>query len=95
MWRTIPILSRENSAQFLDFIPKKSSAGSRRELNAKTAEFRKFEKRNGELNAIFKRLYKKYVLGKVISELFCMLVEGVQRRTVDNSRRDSMDDKGD
>ena len=82
--RSVTYYARANTAQFVDFIQKKSSAESRRELNAKTAELGRLEKRNGELNALFKRLYEDHVLGKVTSEQFRMLSEGYneEQRTI-------------
>ena len=82
--RSVTYYARANTAQFVDFIQKKSSAESRRELNAKTAELGRLEKRNGDLNALFKRLYEDHVLGKVTSEQFRMLSEGYneEQRTI-------------
>ena len=82
--RSVTYYARANTDQFVDFIQKKSSAESRRELNAKTAELGRLEKRNGELNALFKRLYEDHVLGKVTSEQFRMLSEGYneEQRTI-------------
>lgn len=74
--RSVTYYARAHTAQFVSFIQQKSSAESRRELNAKTAELSKLEKRNGELNALFKRLYEDNVLGKVTNEQFRMLSEG-------------------
>ena len=82
--RSVTYYARANTAQFVSFIQQKSSAESRRELNAKTAELGRLEKRNGELNALFKRLYEDHVLGKVTSEQFRMLSEGYndEQRTI-------------
>ena len=82
--RSVTYYARANTVQFVSFIQQKSSAESRRELNAKTAELSKLEKRNGELNALFKRLYEDHVLGKVTSEQFRMLSEGYneEQRTI-------------
>ena len=82
--RSVTYYARANTAQFVDFIQKKSSAESRRELNAKTAELGRLEKRNGDLNALFKRLYEDHVLGKVTNEQFRMLSEGYneEQRTI-------------
>lgn len=82
--RSVTYYARAHTAQFVSFIQQKSSAESRRELNAKTAELSKLEKRNGELNALFKRLYEDHVLGKVTSEQFRMLSEGYneEQRTI-------------
>lgn len=61
-----------------------SKRKAHRELNAKTAELCKLEKRNGELNALFKRLYEDNVLGKVTNEQFRMLSDGYneEQRTI-------------
>ena len=82
--RSVTYYARANTDQFVDFIQKKSSAESRRELNAKTAELGRLEKRNGDLNALFKRLYEDHVLGKVTNEQFRMLSEGYneEQRTI-------------
>ena len=82
--RSVTYYARANTAQFVSFIQQKSSAESRRELNAKTAELSKLEKRNGELNVLFKRLYEDHVLGKITSEQFRMLSEGYndEQRTI-------------
>lgn len=82
--RSVTYYARANTGQFVSFIQQKSSAESRRELNAKTAELSKLEKRNGELNALFKRLYEDHVLGKVTSEQFRMLSESYneEQRTI-------------
>ena len=82
--RSVTYYARANTAQFVSFIQQKSSAESRRELNAKTAELSKLEKRNDELNALFKRLYEDHVLGKITSEQFQMLSEGYneEQRTI-------------
>ena len=82
--RSVTYYARAHTAQFVCFIQQKSSAESRRELNAKTVELSKLEKRNGELNALFKRLYEDHVLGKVTSEQFRMLSEGYneEQRTI-------------
>ena len=82
--RSVTYYARANTAQFVNFIQKKSSAESRQELNAKAAELGRLEKRNGELNALFKRLYEDHVLGKVTSEQFRMLSEGYneEQRTI-------------
>lgn len=82
--RSVTYYARAHTAQFVDFIQQKSSAESRRELHAKTAELGRLEKRNGELNALFKRLYEDNVFGKVTNEQFRMLSEGYndEQRTI-------------
>ncbi len=67
--------ARENTNEFVEFINKKSSSENRKELNAKISEHAKLIKRNGELNALFKRLYEDNVLGKITNEQFQMLAE--------------------
>lgn len=68
----------------MEFINKKSSSENRRELTAKTNELGKLEKRNTELNALFKRLYEDNVLGKITNEQFRMLSDGYnsEQRTI-------------
>ena len=65
--------ARAKTKEFVEFINKKSSSENRRELTAKTNELSKLEKRNTELNTLFKRLYEDNVLGKITNEQFRML----------------------
>ncbi len=65
--------ARAKTKEFVEFINKKSSSENRRELTVKTNELSKLEKRNAELNALFKRLYEDNVLGKITNEQFRML----------------------
>ena len=74
--RRITYYARTKTREFVEFINKKSSSENRRELNAKTNELGKLEKRNAELNALFKRLYEDNVLGKITNEQFRMLSDG-------------------
>ena len=74
--RRITYYARTKTREFVEFINKKSSSENRRELNAKTNELGKLEKRNTELNALFKRLYEDNVLGKITNEQFRMLSDG-------------------
>ena len=74
--RSVTYYARTHTSEFADFIRQKSSAESRRELNARTVELGKLEKRNAELNTLFKRLYEDNVLGKVTNEQFRMLSDG-------------------
>ncbi len=74
--RRITYYARTKTHEFVEFINKKSSSENRRELNAKTNELGKLEKRNTELNALFKRLYEDNVLGKITNEQFRMLSDG-------------------
>ena len=68
--------ARAKTKEFVEFINKKSSYENRRELTAKTNELSKLEKRNTELNTLFKRLYEDNVLGKITNEQFRMLSDG-------------------
>lgn len=68
--------ARAKRNEFVEFINKKSSSENRRELNGKMLELARLEKRNTELNALFKRLYEDNVLGKVTNEQFRMLSDG-------------------
>ena len=68
--------ARAKTHEFVEFINKKSSSENKRELIVKTNELSKLERRNTELNALFKRLYEDNVLGKVTNEQFRMLSDG-------------------
>ncbi len=71
--RRVTYYARAKTDEFIDFINKKSTAEARRELSAKTVELGKLEKRNNELNMLFKKLYEDNVLGRVTNEQFRML----------------------
>ena len=82
--RRITYYARTKTREFVEFINKKSSSENRRELTAKTNELAKLEKRNAELNTLFKRLYEDNVLGKITNEQFRMLSDGynTEQRTI-------------
>ena len=65
--------ARNNKKEFVDYISRKSSSQTRRELNAKTSELAKAEKRIKELKSLFKRLYEDNVLGRISGEQYRML----------------------
>ena len=65
--------ARNNTKEFTDYISKKTSSQYRRELNARTAELSKAEKRIVELKSLFKRLYEDNVLGRISDEQYRML----------------------
>ena len=71
--RRVTYYARAKTKEFIDFINRKSAAEARKELSAKTVELGKLEKRNGELNILFKKLYEDNVLGRVTNEQFRML----------------------
>jgi len=65
--------ARNNTKEFTDYISKKTSSQYRKDLNAKTAELSKAEKRIIELKSLFKRLYEDNVLGRISDEQYRML----------------------
>ena len=65
--------ARNNTKEFTDYISKKTSSQYRKELNAKTVELSKSEKRIVELKSLFKRLYEDNVLGRISDEQYRML----------------------
>lgn len=65
--------ARNNTKEFTDYISKKTSSQYRKELNAKTAELSKAEKRIVELKSLFKRLYEDNVLGRISDEQYRIL----------------------
>ncbi len=71
--RRVTYYARAKTKEFIDFINRKSAAEARKELSSKTVELGKIEKRNGELNMLFKKLYEDNVLGRVTNEQFRML----------------------
>lgn len=71
--RRVTYYARAKTKEFIDFINRKSAAEARKELSTKTVELGKLEKRNGELNILFKKLYEDSVLGRVTNEQFRML----------------------
>ena len=74
--RKVTYYARSKRNEFVEFINKKSSSENKRELLSKTNELNKIERRNTELNVLFKRLYEDNVLGKVTNEQFRMLSDG-------------------
>lgn len=71
--RRVTYYARAKTKEFIDFINRKSAAEARKELSTKTVELGKLEKRNEELNMLFKKLYEDNVLGRVTNEQFRML----------------------
>ena len=65
--------ARNNTKEFTDYISKKTSSQYRKDLNAKTAELSKAEKRIVELKSLFKRLYEDNVLGRISDEQYRVL----------------------
>lgn len=65
--------ARMKERPFAAYINQKNSAELRREINALQKELDAMRKRNGELSALFKRLYEDHVLGRITAEQFRML----------------------
>ena len=76
--------ARSKTQEFAQFINKKSSSENRRELTAKVNELSKLERRNADLNDLFKRLYEDNFHGKITNEQFRMLSDGynVEQREI-------------
>ena len=68
--------ARSKTQEFAQFINKKNSSENRRELTAKINELSKLERRNADLNELFKRLYEDNFHGKITNEQFRMLSDG-------------------
>ena len=79
--------ARAKTHEFVVFINKKNSSENKRELTAKINELSKLEKRNTELNSLFKRLYEDNVLGKITNEQFRMLSDGYNAEQRDIQER--------
>ncbi len=71
--RRITYYARTKTKDFAEFINQKTSAESRKELMAKSAELGRLTKRKNELESLFKRVYEDNVLGRVTDEQFQML----------------------
>ena len=65
--------ARTKTKEFAEFINQKTSAESRKELSAKSAELGRLKKRKNELESLFKRLYEDNVLGRITDDQFHML----------------------
>lgn len=65
--------ARMKTQEFAAYINQKSSAQTRKELNARCAEQVQAQKRAMELKALFKCLYEDNVLGRISDEQFRML----------------------
>ena len=74
--RRITYYARTKTKEFAEFINQKTSAESRKELSAKSAELGRLKKRKNELESLFKRLYEDNVLGRITDDQFHMLSGG-------------------
>ena len=62
--------ARMKEKEFVEFIAKKSTVETRNQIKNITKELEKLQKRNKELDSLFKRLYEDNVLGKIPNEVF-------------------------
>ncbi|WP_412531140.1 recombinase zinc beta ribbon domain-containing protein [Lawsonibacter sp. OA9] len=71
--RRVTHFARMKEWQFAEYINQKNTLELRREINRVQKELDAMRRRNGELSALFKRLYEYNVLGRVTNEQFRML----------------------
>ena len=67
--------ARTRTDEFAEYISQKTSAQSRKELNAKMKELGKAKRRSSELTTLFTRLYEDSVLGRISEDQYRMLSE--------------------
>lgn len=71
--RRVTHFARMKERQFAQYINQRNTAELRREINRVQKELDAMRRRDGELSALFKRLYEDNVLGRVTNEQFRML----------------------
>ena len=71
--RRVTHFARLKERQFAAYINQKDSKELSREMNAVQKELDAMRKRDGELSALFKRLYEDHVLQRITAEQFRML----------------------
>ena len=71
--RRVTHFARMKERQFAEYINQKNTLELRREINRVQKELDAMRRRDGELSALFKRLYEDNVLGRVTNEQFRML----------------------
>ena len=71
--RRVTHFARMKEWQFAEYINQKNTMELRREINCVQKKLDAMRHRNGELSALFKRLYEDNVLGRVTNEQFRML----------------------
>lgn len=74
--RRVTHFARMKEKQFAEHINQKNSAETRKEINALNKELTAMQKRRGELDSLFKRLYEDNVLGRITNEQFRRLSGG-------------------
>jgi DNA invertase Pin-like site-specific DNA recombinase len=71
--RRVTHFARQQEALFIQYINRKNSNETRREIERLQRELDTMRRRDTELSALFKRLYEDNVLGRVTNEQFRML----------------------
>lgn len=74
--RRVTYYARTKTEEFARQISQKTTAQSHRVIRAKQSELEKLQKRDNELNTIFKRVYEDNILGRISDEQFKLLSEG-------------------
>ncbi len=74
--RRVTHFARMKEKQFAEHINQKNSLETKREINALSKDLTAMQKRRGELDSLFKRLYEDNVLGRITNEQFRMLSGG-------------------
>ena len=74
--RRVTYYARTKTEEFARQISQKTTAQSHRVIRAKQSELEKLQKRDNELNTIFKRVYEDNILSRISDEQFRLLSEG-------------------
>ena len=77
--------ARTKTDEFAEYINQKTSAQSRKELNAKMKDLAKAKRRSSELTTLFTRLYEDNVLGRISDDQYKMLSDAytTEKRELD------------
>ncbi|MFI3227194.1 MAG: recombinase family protein [Clostridia bacterium] len=62
--------ARMKEKEFIEFIAKKSTAETRKQIKNLTKELEKLQKRNKELDSLFKKLFENHVIGQLPAEMY-------------------------
>ncbi len=62
--------ARMKEKEFVEFIAKKSTAETRQQIKNLTRELEKLQKRNKELDNLFKKLFENHVIGQLPAEMY-------------------------
>lgn len=74
--RRVTARAREHTREFAEYISGRQSAEVQRDIRSREKELATLNKRAGELDAIFRRLYEDSVLGRITAEQFQTLFAG-------------------